>query len=357
MKRLTQGLIGIIVVCAILGAITYKLNHAEGLAGKNTLSLYNWGDYIDESLLKDFQKQTGIKVVLETFDSNEAMLTKIQQGGSNYDIAVPSEYMVNKMAEENLLLPLDKKKLPNFRNLDKRFLDLPFDPGNKYSIPYFWGTVGIAYNTKMLPNKSFNSWEDLWDPALKNDILLTDGSRETIGMGLNALGYSLNDTNEAHLLEAKAKLDTLMPNVKAIVGDEARMLLANNEAPVSICWSGVASEIIDENPDLDYVVPDEGSNLWFDNIVIPKTAKNVDAAYKFIDFMLDAKVNAQNAEYVTYSTPNKAALEYMPKKMTEDKRFYPTPEMTENLEVYKNLGQEKLTRYNELFLQFKMATK
>lgn len=201
------------------------------------------------------------------------MLTKVQQGGTTYDIAVPSEYMIDKMRKEHLLIPLDHSKLPNLKNIDPRFMDLPFDEGNKYSVPYFWGTVGIVYNPKMLNGKKITSWNDLWDPDLRNKILLVDGAREIMGMGLNSLGYSLNDTNHAHLQEAKRKLDTLTPNIKAIVGDEIRLLLQNEEASIGIVWSGVASEIMSENEDLEYVVPKEGSNLWFDNMVIPKTAK------------------------------------------------------------------------------------
>ncbi|MFF2449486.1 PotD/PotF family extracellular solute-binding protein [Neobacillus sp. NPDC058068] len=357
MNKLVRFFLFIAVVSAVLLYMISSLNASQGYSGGNTVTVFNWGDYIDPDLIKKFEKETGIKVIYETFDSNEAMMTKIEQGGTNYDIAVPSEYMIDKMRHEDLLLPLDHSKLPNLKHIDKRFMDLPFDPENKYSIPYFWGTVGIVYNPKMLHGKEITSWNDLWDSDLKNEILLTDGAREVIGMGLNSLGYSLNDTNKQHLLEAKEKLDKLTPNIKAIVGDEIKMLLANQEASVGLVWSGDASEIMSENEDLDYVVPKEGSNLWFDNMVIPKTAKNVEAAHKFINFMLDPKVAAQNTDYVGYSTPNKSALKYMPKEVVEDERFYPSPELTEKLEVYKNLGKKNLAYYNELFLQFKMHRK
>lgn len=191
----------------------------------------------------------------------------------------------------------------------------------------------------------------------KNETLLVDGAREVMGMGLNSLGYSLNDTNQEHLREAKEKLDTLTPNIKAIVGDEIKILLANEEAPIGLVWSGDAADIMSVNEYLDYVVPSEGSNLWFDNMVIPKTAKNVEAAHKFINFMLDAEVAALNTEWVSYSMPNKAALEFMPEEMVEDERFYPSAELTEKLEVYENLGQSNLAFYNELFLEFKMHRK
>ncbi|WP_042352534.1 ABC transporter substrate-binding protein [Bacillus massiliigorillae] len=333
-----------------------RLNASEGYSGGNTITVYNWGDYIEPKLIKKFEKETGYKVIYQTFDSNEAMLTKIEQGGTTFDIAVPSEYAISKMKEENLLLPIDHSKLPNLKYIDKRFLDLPFDPKNKYSIPYFWGTVGIVYNPDKVDGK-ITSWNDLWDKNLRNDILLVDGAREVMGFGLNSLGYSLNDVDKKHLREAKEKLDTLTPNVKAIVGDEIKMLMANEEAAVGVVWSGDASEIMYENEKLDYVVPKEGSNLWFDNIVIPKTAKNLEGAHAFINFMLDPKNAAENTDYVGYSTPNVGALKYLGKEVSEDERFYPSPELTEKLEVYRNLGKRNLAYYNELFLEFKMHSK
>lgn len=357
MNNLARFFLIIALSSAVILYSISQLNTSQGYSGGNTLTVFNWGDYIDPDLIKQFEKETGIKVIYETFDSNEAMLTKIEQGGTTYDIAIPSEYMIDKMKKANLLLPLDHSKLPNLKNIDNRFMDLPFDLKNKYSVPYFWGTVGIVYNSKMLHGKKITSWNDLWSPDLKNEILLTDGAREIIGMGLNSLGYSLNDTNKQHLLEAKAKLDQLTPNVKAIVGDEIKMLLANEEASIGIVWSGDASTIMSQNKNLDYVVPKEGSNLWFDNMVIPKTAKHIEAAHQFINFMLDPKVAAKNTEYVGYSTPNKAALKYMPKDVVNDERFYPAPELTKKLEVYKNLGKKNLAYYNELFLQFKMHGK
>ncbi|WP_201007480.1 ABC transporter substrate-binding protein [Paenibacillus glycanilyticus] len=356
MKSLVQTFIAVLVVSFGLMYLTSYLNSSAGYTGKDTLTIYNWGDYIDPELLDEFQKETGIKVIYQTFDSNEAMMTKIEQGGTTFDVSIPSEYAIDKMKEENLLIPLDKSKLPNLKYIDPSFLNLSFDPDNKYSIPYFWGTVGIVYNPD-LTNLKFHSWNDLWDPSLKNQILLLDGAREVIGMGLNSLHYSLNDTNEEHLQAAKAKLGTLTPNVKAIVGDEIKLLLANEEAAVGLVWSGDASEIMSENEKLDYVVPEEGSNLWFDNMVIPKTAKNIEGAHKFINFMLDPEHAAQNAEYVGYSTPNAKALEYLPEEISGDKRFYPGKELTEKLEVYKNLGKKMLVHYNELFLEFKMHRK
>ncbi|WP_394236674.1 PotD/PotF family extracellular solute-binding protein [Niallia oryzisoli] len=357
MKKLVRLFIAVLLVSFLLMFLVAKLNATEGYSSDHTLTVFNWGDYIDEELIAKFEKETGIKVIYETFDSNEAMLTKIQQGGTSYDVAVPSEYMIEKMREEDLLIPLDHSKLKNLKYIDPRFMDLPFDPGNRYSIPYFWGTVGIVYNPEILGDFEIKGWNDLWNPVLKNEILMVDGAREAMGIGLNSLHYSLNDTNKEHLLEAKEKLETLTPNIKAIVGDEIKILMANEEAAIGIVWSGDAADIMWENEKLDYVVPEEGSNLWFDNMVIPKTAKNVEGAHQFINFMLDPKNAAQNTDYVSYSTPNKEALNYLDEEVVNDKRFYPDEELTERLEVYENLGKKMLSYYNELYLEFKMHTK
>lgn len=357
MKQLVKLFAAVLIASLALLLLINRLNSAQGYTGANTLTVYNWGDYIDPELIAEFEAQTGIKVIYQTFDSNEAMMTKIAQGGTIFDISVPSDYAISKMKEDNLLLPLDHAKLPNLQHINPRFLDLPFDPDNRYSIPYFWGTVGIIYNPELVGELDFTSWDDLWDDSLRNQILLVDGAREVIGMGLNSLGYSLNDTNEEHLQAAKRKLNELTPNVKAIVGDEIKMLLANEEAAVGLVWSGDASEIMDDNDKLDYIVPEEGSNLWFDNMVIPKTAKNIEGAYLFMNFMLDPDNAARNTEYVGYSTPNDAALALLPEDISGDTRFYPEEELLEKLEVYENLGKRMLSHYNELFLEFKMHRK
>lgn len=357
MKALLKIFIPVLLVAFGMMILATTMNRSEGYSGGNTLTIYNWGDYIDPALIKKFEKESGIKVIYQTFDSNEAMMTKIEQGGTTFDIAVPSDYAINKMKDENLLIPLDHTKLPNEKYLDKRFMNLSFDENNKYSMPYFWGTLGIIYNKKMFPDKNFDHWDSLWDKDLENQILLIDGAREVMGLGLNSLGYSLNDTNEKHLEEALLKLKKMTPNVKAIVGDEIKLLMADNEAGVAVTFSGEASEMLSENADLDYVIPKEGSNLWFDNMVIPKTAKNVDGAHQFINFMLKPENAAINAEYVGYATPNKAAIKLLPKEISQDKRFYPDMNELDNLEVYDNLGKRMLSHYNELFLEFKMYRK
>jgi spermidine/putrescine transport system substrate-binding protein len=356
MKPLVQAAAAILIMCGLIGYAVVTLNAAGSGGGAGTITVYNWGEYIDPELLDRFTEETGIQVIYETFDSNEAMLTKIQQGGTVYDVAVPSEYTIEIMKEQDLLLPLDHSKLPNLANIDPYFLDMPFDPGNVYSVPYFWGTVGIVYNPNMIEEHlTFDTWQDLWDPSLKDKVFLVDGVREVIGMALNSIGESLNAKDDALLDRAMERLMDLVPNVKAVIGDEITPLMVNNEAAVALTFSGQAADMMSENEELEYNVPQEGSNLWFDNFVIPKTARNIDGAHAFINFMLDAEVSAQNTEYVGYSTPNAAAMELLDEEIVSDERFYPPEEVRARLEVYENLGTEWLGKYSEHFLKFKMA--
>lgn len=258
------------------------------------------------------------------------------------------------MMEEHLLKPLDHSKIKGLDNIDPRFLDLSFDPDNRYSIPYFWGTLGIVYNDKFFAEGEIKEWDDLWKPELKDSIMLIDGAREVIGLGLNSLGYSLNSKDDKQLTAAFNKLRKMTPNIKAIVADEIKMYMANEEASVAVTFSGEAADMMYENEHIHYVIPSEGSNLWFDNMVIPKTSKNEEGAYAFLNFMLEPENAAQNAEYIGYSTPNKKALALLPDEITQDKQFYPSDELMKHLEVYENLGAQYLGIYNDLFLELKM---
>ena len=354
MKKLQSLMVGIIFIILILLFGVRQLEKSNGMSGAKIINMYNWGDYIDPSLIEKFEKESGYKVNYETFDSNEAMFTKIQQGGTSYDITIPSEYMIQKMIKEDLVNKLDSSKIEGIETIDPRFLNQSFDPQNTYSIPYFWGTLGIVYNDKMVKEGTITTWNDLWNPELKNNLMLIDGAREVIGVGLDSLGYSLNTKNNQELEESIQKLRKLTPNVKAIVADEIKMYMINEESAVAVTFSGEAADMMAENEHLHYVIPEEGSNLWFDNMVIPKTSKNTEGAYDFINFMLRPENAAQNAEYIGYSTPNKAALNLLPKEVTKDEQFYPSDELLSHLEVYEDLGSEYLGIYNDLFLELKM---
>lgn len=354
MKKLIWTVVAILLACAGMAYEVSRLQQSD-IHGKNkSLIIYNWGDYVDPDLLKKFEKETGYHVIYETFDSNEAMYTKIKQGGTAYDIAIPSEYMIMKMKRANLLDKIDTSKLSNFKYISSSFLHRSFDPNNEYSVPYFWGTLGIIYNDKYVKPGSIKHWNDLWSKKYRHSILLVDSARDAMGISLVSLGYSMNTTSNLKLKLALTKLNALGPNIKAVISDEMKMYLVQNEAPIGVTWSGEAAEVMESNKHLHYVVPSEGSNLWFDNMVIPRTAKNKKAAYAFINFMLKPQNAAQNAKYVGYATPVGVAKKYLPKKVREDKQFYPPMSTLKHLQVYRDLGPKITQNYNDLFLEFKM---
>ncbi|MDO4432440.1 MAG: ABC transporter substrate-binding protein [Aerococcaceae bacterium] len=357
MRKLIQAVVAILGVSALLFGLRYQLENARGLTGDNVINFYNWGDYIDPELLSEFEAETGYRIIYETFDSNEAMVSKIRQGGTAYDLAIPSEYMIQTMIQEDMLIPLDYSKLDGVENIDPRFMDLSFDPNNQYSIPYFWGTLGIIYNTNVISEAELQKWDDLWNPKLRNNILIYDGAREVMGIGLQSLGYSLNETDDEALIAAAEKMKTLMPNVRAMVADEIKMYMAQGEAAVAITFSGEAATAMADNEDLAYTIPREGSNIWFDNIVIPKTARNVDGAYALINFLLRPDIAARNAEYIGYATPNQKAFELLDPEITSDEAFYPSDELISHLEEYQGLGKTKLIQFNDLFLEIKIEPK
>lgn len=275
MKRLIQFIGLVLGAVFLLFGVNQYLDQSANRSSEGMLTIYNWGDYIDPNMIKDFEEESNMQVNYETFDSNEAMYTKIKQGGTQYDLVIPSEYMVERMIAEGLLYELDYSKVTGEEHLIDDFTDLPFDPKNRYSIPYFWGTLGIVYNEAMISADEVHSWEDLWNQEYKNKILLIDGAREIVGLTLQNQGYSLNSKNTAELDAASEKMADLVPNVKAIVADEIKMYMIEEEAPLAVTFSGEAADMMEENDSLHYVLPEEGTNLWLDSMVIPKTAQTL----------------------------------------------------------------------------------
>lgn len=344
----------LLAIILLFAAKTLIVGNGQ-ISDSNTLYLYNWGDYIDPDLIDKFEEESGYKVVMETYDSNEAMITKIKQKSTNFDICIPSEYAVEMMRDQGLLEKLDHSKIVGLDNIDERFLDVAYDPDNEYSIPYLWGTFGIVYNTKKYQESDFSSWKNLWDKKFEGEILSFDGARETLGIGLLANNLSLNTTDPKKLVEVRNELIGFMGNVKAILADEIRMYMALEEANVGITFSGDASSAIESNENLSYAIPKEGSNIWFDTMVIPKTSKNQKAAYAFINFMLEPENAAQNADYIWYATPNKKALDLIDPEARNDKTLYPDDDVIDKLEVFKALDKESTILYNDLFLDLKIS--
>ena len=311
----------------------------------NTLYVLNWGDYIDEALLTQFEEETGIQVNYTTMATNEEMMVKLEEADCIYDVCFPSDYIIERLIQKDLLHELNKDNIPNLQYIDERFLDLDFDPENKYSVPYMWGTVGILYNTTMV-QEPVTSWDILWDETYADQILMYDSIRDTIGVALMKLGYSINTRNEADIQAAEEALIAQKPIVQAYLGDPIKDRLISGGAAMGIVYSGDAMWCMYENPDLAYAVPETGSNLWFDNIIIPKTSDNTEAAEAFINFLCDPEVAAQNAEYIGYSTPNAAALEILGEEYINDPTYNPPQELLDKCEIFHDLG-DFITVYND----------
>ena len=317
----------------------------------NTLYVLNWGDYIDEALLTQFEEETGIQVNYTTMATNEEMMVKLEEADCIYDVCFPSDYIIERLIQKDLLHELNKDNIPNLQYIDERFLDLDFDPENKYSVPYMWGTVGILYNTTM-EQEPVTSWDILCDETYADQILMYDSIRDTIGVALMKLGYSINTRNEADIQAAEEALIAQKPIVQAYLGDPIKDRLISGGAAMGIVYSGDAMWCMYENPDLAYAVPETGSNLWFDNIIIPKTSDNTEAAEAFINFLCDPEVAAQNAEYIGYSTPNAAALEILGEEYINDPTYNPPQELLDKCEIFHDLG-DFITVYNDAWNRIK----
>lgn len=300
-----------------------------------SLNVYNWGDYIDTDVIREFEKEYGIKVVYDTFATNEDLYVKLKQGGSSYDVIFPSDYMIERMIREDLLVKIDKNNIPNLSKVDEKFLNLDYDPDNDYSIPYMWGTVGIIYNKTMV-DEPLTSWSDLWNEKYKGQIVMLNSQRDSLAVALKKLGFSMNTRNIDELEAAKQELIRQKPLVAAYLGDDIKGVVVSGDAAIGVVWSGDAVAMIRDNSDLEYVIPSEGTNLWFDAMVIPKNAKNKEAAEKFIDFMTRPDISAKNTDYIGYSTPIPEAVEQLPDDIKDSLVAYPTDEMIKNTEIFKD---------------------
>jgi len=318
--------------------------------------VYNWGEYIDPETLDMFEKETGIQVIYDEFDTNETMYPKVEAGASNYDVVCPSDYMIQKMIDNDLLQELNWDNIPNAKaNIGAQYYEQSeaFDPGNRYAVPYCWGTVGILYNKTMV-DEPVTSWSILWDEKYADSILMQDSVRDLFMVGLKSLGYSMNSTDEKELNEAKDLLIQQKPLVQAYVIDQVRDKMIGNEAALGVIYSGEAIFTQRENPDLEYVIPKEGTNVWIDSWVIPKNAENVENAEKFIDFMCRGDIALLNFDYITYSTPNTAAQALIEDDdIRNSKIAFPDLSQYDGLETFSYLGDDADTLYNDLWKEIK----
>lgn len=335
---------------------------ASGNSGE--LYVYNWGEYIDEDVISQFEDETGITVIYDLFETNEEMYPVIEAGAVNYDVVCPSDYMIQKMVENDLLAEINFDNVPNVSQIDSDYMEMSkaFDPENKYSVPYCWGTVGILYNTKRLEELGVEppkKWADLWDERLSGEILMQDSVRDAFMVALKKDGYSMNSESEAELQQAKQDLIDQKPLVQAYVIDQVRDKMIGGEAAVGVIYSGemlyIQEEVANLGLDytLEYVLPEEGTNLWIDSWVIPKSAKNKENAEKWIDFLCRPEIAKANFEYITYPTPNKGAFDLLDEEMQNNKAVFPDKDKLTNSEVYTYLGDEVDSIYNNLWKEVK----
>ena len=341
----------VLLLCGLLTA-TSLTGCGKSDSGENgNVYVYNWGEYLDPETLEMFEEETGIHVIYDEFDTNESMYPKVSAGSSAYDVICPSDYMVQKMIENDLLQELNYDNLPNAKkNIGAQYFEQAnnFDPGNKYCIPYCWGTVGILYNTKMV-DEPITSWSDLWNEKYTDNILMQDSVRDAFMVALKLKGYSMNSLNEQELQEAKDLLIAQRPLVQAYVIDQVRDKMIGNEAAIGVIYSGEAIFTQRENPDLEYVIPKEGTNVWIDGWGIPKNAPNKENAEKFIDFMCRGDIALMNFDYITYSTPNiEAQNNIEDEDIKNSKIAFPDLSEYQNLETFTYLGEEGDELYNEL---------
>ena len=315
--------------------------------GSGELTIFAWSEYMDEvNFPKEFEKATGIKVNLHFYESNEEMAAKLQAGGLGlYDIIIPSDYIVPSLIHLNLLTPLDHSKIPNLKNLGKKFASPDFDPGNKYSVGWQWGTVGLMYNKQKISKADVQSWSVVYDPKKEaGTFYMMDNVRETLGITLLYLGYDFNSTNIKELKEA-ADLLVSTKKRQACLGFKGGVGGKNDVisgiAAAAVVYNGDSIQTVSKEPEkYGFIIPKEGSEIWIDNMCIPANAPNLDAAYKWINWVLDPKVGASLSNYNHFATPNEAAIPYLSKEDLNNSGVWPTPEIIKTLHYVKDLGKD-----------------
>lgn len=349
-----------ILMCIALVACTKKTKDAENNTdvsaknGNQEVYVYNWSEYIPDEILQEFEKETGIKVVYTTFDSNEAMYAKLKVlGGEGYDVTFPSTYYIKKMSDEGLIQKIDKSKLKNFQNFEKSLLNQKFDPNNEYSIPFMWGTTGIAVNTKHIDETKVTSWKDLWNPEFKGKLMLQNDVREVFHMALRSLGYSGNTTDEKQIVAAYEELKKIMPNVRLFNSDSPKVPFLAEEVHVGMMWGGEAFRANQENPNIKFVYPKEGVALWMDCMVIPAKAKNIDNALTFIDFISRPDISAKISEAVGYMSPITTSKEFLDESTKTSRIIFPNEEDLVNAEMQDSVG-DAITIYQKYWEQLKV---
>ncbi len=354
--KVQKGVTGFItaLVVVLLGGTLVFSGFAGNSEGKE-VHIYSYGDYIDPALIEEFEEETGITVVMDTFDTAEEMYPIIKNESVTYDVICVSDYMLEKLMDEDLLAELDYASLPNVENMDENYLQLAqdFDPDNRYCVPHTWGSLGILYNTEVIPEGSITSWNDLWDKKYAGRIVMPDSMRDTMAIALKAKGYSLNTTNEEEISEATDYLIQQKPLVYKYANDSARDLILGGATDIAVVWNGEVLYTQEENPNLAYVIPKEGSEHFTDAWAMPKVGKHKENGLKWINFMLEKQTAEVNFEYLTYSIPNVAVINMVKDDQEKMQILFPEEDVLEKCEALKSLGSEADDLYTEYWKKFK----
>lgn len=346
MRRLARLLVPALLLAACGGET------AREETRDRKLNIYIWTNYLPDDVLADFERRTGIDATVDTYDSNELVLEKLQSGMAGYDLVVPSDYMLRILAAEKLLLPLDRARLKGFANLEPRFLNREFDPENRHSVPYLWGTTGLGYD-KAKAGGPLDSWSAVFDPRFQGRILMLDDPREAFGVALKLMGRSINETDPAVLRQAAERLKAQKRLVRTYNSSDFANLLAAGDVDLSHGWNGELAEVVAGDPKrFAYVVPKEGSTLWIDSLAIPAKARNVDEAYAFLDFVLEPEIAARIVNDVHYAGANRAALDRISPEIRNDPSIYPPKEVLDRCELIQDLG-ETTRLIDELWTEIK----
>jgi spermidine/putrescine transport system permease protein len=317
------------------------------------LNVFNWSEYLPEEVIQKFEQKYGVSVNYSTFSSNEEMLAKVSAGGGIYDLVVASDYFIQPMAKQGLIQEIDLNNIPNFKNLAQDFVNKEHDPGNKYSVPYMGNTVSLAYNPDSIKTE-ITSYEDLWKPELKGQIVMVDDQRFILGMVLKTLGYSGNDTDPAHLEEAKQKMLKLMPNIKAFDSDSPKTLMINGEVNIAYVWGAEIALAQREKPQFKTVLPKEGLMITFDNFVIPAGAKHKKTAEAFVNFLLEPEISAEIAKSFPYINPNNEARKLIDKATLDNIAIYPPAEEMKRVESIADIG-DAVQLYDRVWSEVKSS--
>ncbi len=353
MKKIIILLVAIVLILAGCAGDSEK-------PATQSINVYNWGIYISDGtdgyidVNAEFTKKTGIQVNYTTFETNESLYTKLKTGGANYDVIFPSDYMVSKLIDEDMLAPLNYDNIPNYSHIDEEFKGRSYDPEDRYTVPYTWGAVGLIYNSKYI-TKDVDSWELMWDEEYAGKILNFDNPRDAFGIAQILLGIDPNSNKLEDIEKAGEKLAEQKPLIQSYVMDQVYGQMQDEEAWIAAYYAGDYLLMSQENENLEFVYPKEGFNLFIDVMCIPKDAENKEAAEAYINFLTDPEIAGQNLDYIGYSAPMSAAKEYMDEEMANSDIAYPSDEVLSRGVVYENLTEETTKRMNELFNDIKAS--